>query len=139
MPRNSLPVAPPPAAIAGARLELLSPTNGAAVISPFRVRARLRGMRLAPSGTVDPGAGHVHVLVDTELPILAAPITLDAHHLDFGSGEAEGEIELPAGRHRLQLLLGDGNHVPHSPPIASEPIEVVVARGPANGSAEGKP
>ena len=31
------------------------------------------------------------------------------------------------GEHTLQLLLGDPNHVPHSPPVMSERIRVRVA------------
>jgi hypothetical protein len=39
-------------------------------------------------------------------------------------------VKLPLGTHTLQLLLGDENHVPHDPPILSQPIKVLVT---ANG------
>ncbi len=126
MPRNSLPVAEPPAAVPGARLLIVSPANGATVSSPLVLKALLQGMRLAPSGTADAREGHIHVLVDIGLPVSNAPIPRDGNHFDFGSGESEGEVELAVGKHTLQLLLGDGNHVPHTPPVASERIEVLV-------------
>jgi Domain of unknown function (DUF4399) len=37
-------------------------------------------------------------------------------------------VNLPPGRHTLQLLLGDENHVPHNPPVMSKPIRVYVSR-----------
>jgi hypothetical protein len=37
-------------------------------------------------------------------------------------------VTLSPGRHTLQLLLGDENHVPHNPPIMSKPIRVYVAK-----------
>jgi peptidoglycan hydrolase-like protein with peptidoglycan-binding domain len=36
-------------------------------------------------------------------------------------------VTLSPGRHSLQLVLGDENHVPHDPPVMSKPINVIVA------------
>jgi len=44
----------------------------------------------------------------------------------FGGGQTEAEIALTPGQHTLQLVLGDRNHVPHSPPVASERITITV-------------
>ena len=72
------------------------------------------------------------------MPALDQPIPSDPNHLHFGRGQTELEIILPAGEHTLQLLLGDQDHYPHSPPVASEVIHVRVdpatiekARAPA--------
>jgi hypothetical protein len=54
------------------------------------------------------------------------PIPNDRNHLHFGAGETEARIELPPGTHTLQLLLGDKDHIPHNPPIASKKITVIV-------------
>ena len=54
------------------------------------------------------------------------PITSDRNHLHFGAGETEARLELPPGKHTLQLLLGDHNHVPHNPPVYSNKITVTV-------------
>ncbi|WP_247651079.1 DUF4399 domain-containing protein [Roseovarius autotrophicus] len=39
----------------------------------------------------------------------------DDHRRHFGCGQTEATVELPPGRHRLQLVLGDHNHVPKVP------------------------
>ena len=36
------------------------------------------------------------------------------------------EIDLPEGKHTLQLLIGNHLHIPHSEPIISEKIEITV-------------
>ncbi|MGB2055344.1 MAG: DUF4399 domain-containing protein [Porticoccaceae bacterium] len=46
--------------------------------------------------------------------------------MHFGKGQTETTIELSSGRHSLQLLLGNYAHVPHSRPVMSEKITVVV-------------
>jgi hypothetical protein len=50
----------------------------------------------------------------------------DRNHLHFGAGETEARVELPPGKHTLQLLLGDQDHRPHDPPVYSEPITITV-------------
>jgi hypothetical protein len=35
-------------------------------------------------------------------------------------------VTLPAGKHTLQLLLGDANHIPHNPPVISKKITITV-------------
>ncbi|WP_162957567.1 DUF4399 domain-containing protein, partial [Pseudomonas aeruginosa] len=44
----------------------------------------------------------------------------------FGKGQTETEITLPPGKHTLQLLVGDKNHVPLEPTVESEKITVTV-------------
>jgi hypothetical protein len=67
------------------------------------------------------------LLIDTELPALDQPIPNDFNHLHFGAGQTEAEVTLKPGQHTLQLLLGDQNHVPHTPPVMSSRIRVNVA------------
>jgi hypothetical protein len=43
-------------------------------------------------------------------PNLAEPIPQDKKHLHFGAGQTEARIELPPGKHTLQLVLGDAKH-----------------------------
>ena len=106
---------------------LLSPANGATVTSPFTVRFGLRGMGVAPAGVTNPNTGHHHLLVDVEtLPPDNLPLPNDANHRHFGLGQTETEITLPAGRHTLQLVLGDALHIPHQPPVRSEKITITV-------------
>jgi hypothetical protein len=44
----------------------------------------------------------------------------------FGGGQTQADIELDAGEHTLQLILGDMAHVPLSPMLTSEKITIKV-------------
>ena len=128
---HTTPMQPPSGgrtpAPAGAYAYLGWPNNGSVVRSTrFRVWFGLRGMGVAPADTDKPNTGHHHVLVDADLPPLNEPIPNDKNHLHFGKGQTEAVIELPPGRHTLQLLLGDAHHVPFDPPVMSKKITVTV-------------
>lgn len=111
----------------GARAYILSPENGATVSSPVTVVFGLEGMGVAPAGVDKPHTGHHHLLIDVDGPPPAGqPIPADDQHKHFGGGQTQVTIELPAGEHSLQLLLGDMNHVPHDPPVVSEKITINV-------------
>lgn len=129
-PVASAPSAPAPIqrqpAPAGARVVLLIPAAGAAVKSPVTVQFGVEGMTLAPAGSHAEHSGHHHLLVDADIPALDQPIPKDERHLHFGQAQTETQVELAAGQHTLQLLLGDGNHLPHDPPVASEQITITV-------------
>ena len=114
------------AAPEGAGAYIVSPANGDSVSSPVTVVFGLSGMGVAPAGTEKENTGHHHLLIDTELPPLDEPIPADDNHVHFGGGQTEVQIELTPGEHSLQLLLGDLNHIPHDPPVASEVITVTV-------------
>lgn len=93
---------------------------------PFRVWFGLRNMGVAPKGVAFPNSGHHHLLIDTELPAADQEIPSDRNHLHFGAGETETMLELPRGKHTLQLLMGDERHVPHDPPVHSKKITITV-------------
>jgi hypothetical protein len=110
-----------------AEVYIIWPHNGAVVDGgKFWLRMGLRNMGVAPKGIKNPNTGHHHVLVDTELPPEGEEIPSDRNHLHFGAGETEARIELPPGKHTLQLLMGDDAHVPHDPPIYSKKISITV-------------
>jgi hypothetical protein len=93
---------------------------------PFRVWFGLRHMGVAPKGVAFPNTGHHHLLIDTDLPPPGQEIPSDRNHLHFGAGETETMLELPPGKHTLQLLMGDENHIPHDPPVHSKKITITV-------------
>lgn len=93
---------------------------------PFRVWFGLRHMGVAPKGVEVPNTGHHHLLIDTDLPPLDEEIPSDRNHIHFGAGQTETMLELPPGKHTLQLLMGDHDHVPHNPPIYSRKITITV-------------
>jgi hypothetical protein len=41
-------------------------------------------------------------------------------------GQTEARIELPPGKHTLQLVLGNSQHYPFNPPLVSEKITIKV-------------
>jgi len=92
----------------------------------FWVRMGLRNMGICPKGVDLPNVGHHHLLIDTELTPAGEQIPSDRNHLHFGAGETEARIELPPGKHTLQLLLGDHDHKPHDPPVYSKKITIIV-------------
>jgi len=112
---------------ADAVVYIIAPAHGEVVHSPVTVKFGLRGMGVAPAGVDVPGTGHHHLLIDVpRLPALDRPIPSDAHHRHFGAGQTETTLDLPSGEHRLRLLLGDRNHVPHDPPVISREITIRV-------------
>lgn len=117
---------PRTASDAGARVFFVSPADGETVSSPVTVVFGIEGMTVVPAGDDTPNSGHHHLLIDTDLPDLGLPIPKDAHHVHFGDGSAETEIDLEPGEHTLQMLLGDYLHVPHDPPVVSERITIQV-------------
>ena len=110
-----------------ARVYILWPPDGQVVHGGFWVRMGLAGAGIAPAGTDKPMTGHHHLLVDAELPPMDQPIPNNRNHLHFGLGQTETRLELPPGRHTMQLLLGDLDHLPHQPPLYSKRITITVA------------
>ena len=110
-----------------AQAYIISPADGETVSSPVNVKFGLQGMGVAPAGIGKDKTGHHHLLIDIEKPpALDKPIPSDKHHKHFGGGQTEAWIELSPGKHTLQLLLGDQNHVPHQPAVMSKPITITV-------------
>ena len=109
---------------AAPRVYIESPENGALVQSPVEIVFALDGMELAPAGTYATDTGHHHLIIDNELPDLGMPIPSDNIHLHFGKAQDRVLLDLEPGLHTLQLLLGDGSHIPHQPPLISEKIEI---------------
>jgi hypothetical protein len=112
----------------GARLYFISPENGAKLKSPVAARFGLAGMGVAPAGVAREKTGHHHVLIDTDARTLdmSKPLPSSDRVKHFGGGQTEAALDLAPGRHTLQLVLGDENHVPFDPPLMSEKITVTV-------------
>jgi len=93
---------------------------------PVKVWFGLRNMGVAPKDVKFPNTGHHHLLVDADLPPLDKEIPNDRNHLHFGAGETETTLDLPPGKHTLQLLMGDDRHFPTNPPVYSKKITIYV-------------
>jgi hypothetical protein len=120
---EAIPRTPSPA---GAKAWLIEPIDGATVKSPFTVKFGVEGMKVAPAGSDEPDSGHHHLLIDTKLEDYDAPIPADDKHRHFGKGQTEATIELPPGKHTLQDVFADKNHIPFEPSVQSEPITITV-------------
>ncbi len=111
----------------GVRLRILWPRNGSVVRGGFWLRMGLSGMGVAPAHVEWADTGHHHVLVDVaEAPGPGETIPNDHNHLHFGGGQTEARIELPPGKHTLQLVLGDEEHRVFNPPVVSPRITITV-------------
>jgi hypothetical protein len=115
---------------ADAKVYFVGLHDGSAIPQRTTIHFGLLNMGVAPAGISKPDTGHHHLLIDTELPPLDRPIPNDFRHLHFGAGQTEAAITLAPGKHTLQLLLGDADHVPHNPPVMSNRITVEVGKSP---------
>ena len=120
----AIPLTPAPK---GAEVYIVWPGDGAVIDGgKLWVRMGLKGMGVCPKGVERSNCGHHHLLIDADLPPPDKEIPNDRNHLHFGAGETDARIELPPGKHTLQLLLGDSKHVPFDPPIYSKKITITV-------------
>jgi len=123
---QDLPRTPAPE---GARVYIAAPADGEAVSNPVTVRFGLSGMGVAPAGINHSGTGHHHLLIDVTddaLPPMDRPLPASDRVRHFGGGQTQITLELEPGEHTLQLLLGDHLHIPHDPPVMSQPITITV-------------
>jgi hypothetical protein len=123
------PVAAQTPSPAGAKVYFINPKDSDTLSSPFLVQFGLSGMGVAPAGVEKANTGHHHLLIDAT-PLteqqLKEPIPADDNHRHNGGGQTETMVTLPEGKHTLQLVLGDWTHIPHVPPVMSEPITITV-------------
>jgi hypothetical protein len=117
---------PRTAAAEKARVYFISPKDGEVIKGPVTVRFGLQNMGVAPAGTAGEGIGHHHLIIDSPLPAMDQPLPKDDRHLHFGKGQTETVLSLAPGKHTLQLVLGDANHIPHQPAVVSERITITV-------------
>jgi len=114
---------------ADARVYIIAPRDGAHVHAPVLVQFGLKGMGVAPAGVKFDNTGHHHLLIDTDPPAdLGAPLPATEHIVHFGKGQTETTLNLAPGKHTLQLLFADQNHIPHSPPLLSQKITITVLK-----------
>ncbi len=111
---------------AGAKVYIISPKNGETVTSPVTVKFGVKGMAVVPAGTKQDNSGHHHLLIDTDVPSdLSLPLpSVPDKVVHFGKGQTETTVTLPPGKHTLQLVFADANHIPHNPAVISKKITV---------------
>ena len=106
---------------------IITPRDGQRIRSPITVRFGLRNMGVTRAGDTTPNMGHHHLLVDVTDPVEPnEPLPTDRKHLHFGAGQTETQLDLPPGKHTLQLVLGDAEHKPFNPVVASNRVTITV-------------
>lgn len=116
------------AAPAGAEVYFIAPRNGARIHGPVTVKFGLKGAGIAPAGVKFDNTGHHHLLVDTDLAAvkLDAPLPATDKILHFGKGQTETTLTLAPGKHTLELLFADYQHLSFEPSVHSEKITITV-------------
>lgn len=118
----------------GAKVYFENIKDGDTVKSPVTVKFGIKGMEISPAGVEKANSGHHHLLID-RAPFgegedgkeeMKSNLPADENHIHFGKGQTEKTLELKPGKHTLQLVLGDHNHVPHNPPVVSDVITITV-------------
>lgn len=116
----------------GASVYFVNIADGDTVSSPVTVIFGLSGMGIAPAGHEIDNTGHHHLLINRppfgegEADEMDFAIMNDDNHRHFGGGQTEVTLDLPAGEHTLQMVLGDWSHVVHTNPVMSEQITITV-------------
>ena len=83
---------------------------------------------IAPAGVDVANTGHFHLLIDLEgFPDMSHPLPATPRIVHFGKGQSEAQLDLAEGPHTLQVLLADHLHVPHDPPVISDPVRITVS------------
>ena len=111
---------------AEARVYFINLEDGDEVESPFLIQFGLSKMGIAPAGIDRENTGHHHLLINVKDLDFSKPIPASKNHIHFGGGQTESLVELPPGDYRLQLVLGDMTHTPHTPPVVSRQINITV-------------
>jgi hypothetical protein len=112
----------------GAMVQIVTPADGETVSNPVTVVFGLRGMGVAPARIEAPNTGHHHLVINVAPDgiDLTEPLPADDRHRHFGAGQTEVTLDRPAGKHAPMLVQGDHFHVPHDPPVMSEPVTITV-------------
>ena len=74
----------------------------------FWCRFGLRNMGVTQAGSSAPNSSHHHLLIDVNSPIVQTSQSPKTRHIFTSApGRLRARIDLPPGKHTLQLVLGD--------------------------------
>ena len=115
------------AEVAEVAVYFVSPADGDMVGTSVDVVMGADGLTIEPSGEINEGAGHMHILVDTDFIEPGEVIPNDETHLHYGDGSVETTIELTPGEHVLRLQFADGAHIALDGEQYQDEITITVA------------
>ncbi len=95
-----------------AQVYFVMPTDGMTVTSPVDVKMAAVGLLVERAGAVvAEGAGHMHILVDSDFIAPGEAIPADDTHIHFGGGQLTTTLDLTPGEHVLRLQMANGAHL----------------------------
>ncbi len=97
-------------ALGDGEVSFAEPTDGASVANPVKVRMEATNFTVEPAGQVREGAGHFHIMIDTECAPPGEVIPNDDSHRHYGQGQKDADLTLQPGEHELCLQFADGAH-----------------------------
>jgi hypothetical protein len=108
----------------------VEPTDGATVKSPVHLKFGSENFMIMAVPTevteVRAGMGHYHIGVDTDCLPPGTEIVKANPWVHFGKGDAEIDMQLTPGPHKLTLQIGDDKHI--TMPGLCQTINVTVAQ-----------
>jgi hypothetical protein len=100
-----------------ARVFFLAPNDGATVVGPVvggkvavHVEMGAEGVTVMPAGSLVDGGGHHHIIIDGDAVPRGDAVPADPHHIHYGLGQTQTELQLEPGPHTLRLQFADGAH-----------------------------
>ena len=111
-----------------AKIYFINIKDGDVISGPVHIKFGLSGMGVAPAGVDRKNTGHFHLIINDKIEgaELKEGIPSDENHIHFGGGQTETTLNLKPGTYKLQLILGDYKHTPHTPPVMTEQISITV-------------
>jgi hypothetical protein len=108
-------------------VRFVRPLDGAVVSPTFEVEMAATGLTVEPAGEIREGAGHMHILVDTDFTPPGDVILTDEQHLHFGKAQLTTTLALEPGVHVLRLQFANGAHIALEGEQYRDTITVTVA------------
>lgn len=105
---------------APAEVRFISPSDGDEVEGPHvEVELGASGVEITSADIHEPGTGHHHIFVDTDVTPLSDTIPAGVSGiLHLGQGQTEFEVrDLEPGEHRFIAVVADHAHIPLDPPV----------------------
>ena len=111
--------------VPGTKVYFINLKEGQTIKSPYVIQIGLTSqMGIAPALADWPDTGHHHIIVDSTITNMNKSIS--SKHIHLSKGQSEISIDLPKGKHTIQIVFADYSHIPHDPPVMSEVINITV-------------
>lgn len=96
-------------------VDFITPHDGTTVKETFKVKFKVKGMKVAKAGEVTAHTGHHHLIIDGQPVPQGEIVPKDATHMHFGDGATSTTLTLTPGDHTLTLQFADGAHKSYGP------------------------